>query len=276
MSLHPVSDAPRTHWIDRVALLGLIGEVVEPGVEQLVVGLGPVVEERGSEPIDGRATDQEVGVAPLALVPRIALPLVGDPDAAGEGRGLVDDHDLAVRAVVDLRGPHRCGLAEPPDPDAGVLHHVDESVLDRVRPPAIQQQADAHPVPRAVRQRLGEPLAHLAAPVDEREEVHRVARALDRLEHRGEDRVAVAQDLDAVPLGEGDADDAFERATCFVGSEPVGQRGGHGTLTVSVRSAGVQVDGSAGASRVGPGTPARTASACAESAAPNSRPSATA
>ena len=131
-------------------------------------------------------------------------------------------------------------------------------------------------MPRPVRQGLGEPFAHLATPVDEREEVDGVPRTLDRLEHRGEDRVAVAEDLDPVPLGEGDPDDPLERATCFVGAEPVGQRGGHGTATVSVRSAGVQVDGSAGVSRVGPGTPARTASACAESAAPNSRPSATA
>ena len=34
--------------------------------------------------------------------------------------------------------------------------------------------------------------------------------AIDRLEHRGEDLVAVAQDLQPVPLGGRNADHAFE------------------------------------------------------------------
>ena len=38
-------------------------------------------------------------------VPRVAAPLVGDADAAGEADRLVDDHHLAVRAVVHLPEP---------------------------------------------------------------------------------------------------------------------------------------------------------------------------
>ena len=67
-SLQPVSDALRTHCTIADARLGLVGEAVDVVVEELRIGLGPVVEERGAQPVDGRAPEAEVRVAPLVLV----------------------------------------------------------------------------------------------------------------------------------------------------------------------------------------------------------------
>ena len=70
----------------------------------------------------------------------------------------------------------------------------------RTRTPAL---ARAH----ELRGQLG---ADLALPVDEGEEVDRVLGLVDRIEHRREDLVAVAQHVDAVALGGGDAEHALE------------------------------------------------------------------
>ncbi len=103
MSLQPcLRRAADAHGRGR-ALLRLIGEMVEGGIEQHGIGLGPVVEERGPETIDGGTADAEVCVTPLVLVPRVAVPLVGDADAAGEPGALVHDEHLAVSAVVHRR-----------------------------------------------------------------------------------------------------------------------------------------------------------------------------
>ena len=69
-------------------------------------------------------------------------------------------------------------------------------------------------------------------------------RGLDRFEHRGEDAITVAQDLDAVPLGGCDPDDPFQHAAdarfgIVVGIPGLGDdlRGAHdaGTQTVIAR-----------------------------------------
>ena len=86
---------------DRVAGLLLLREAVDAFVEEVQVGLGPVGEKGGAEPVDRRPVDAEVGVPPFVLVAGVALPLVGDPDAAGERDRLVDDEHLAVGPVVE-------------------------------------------------------------------------------------------------------------------------------------------------------------------------------
>ena len=145
---------------DRVARLRLVGEAVDAVVEELGVGLGPVVEERGPQPVDRRALDAEVGVAPLVLVAGVALPLVGDADAAGEADRLVDDQHLAVGAVVELA---RAEPAQRPEPaHAGRRPRsmqVDERLVHRCGAPTRR----AAPAPgRRRRARVGEPLGELA------------------------------------------------------------------------------------------------------------------
>ena len=70
-------------------------------------------------------------------------------------------------------------------------------------------------------------LADVALPVDEGEEVDRVLGGLDRVEHGGEDLVAVAKHVDPVALGRGDAEDPLER-TPVVERCPC-ERASHGT-----------------------------------------------
>ena len=55
-----------------------------PVVDDRVACLGPVLGERGLQAVDSRAADADVGVAPFAGVAGVALPLLGDADAAGE------------------------------------------------------------------------------------------------------------------------------------------------------------------------------------------------
>ena len=179
-------------------------------VEQHRVGLGPVVEEGRPQAIHARTFDAEVGVAPLVGIPRVALPQVRDPDAAGEADGLVDDEHLAVRAMVDLAEPEAPERAEPAHLNPGILHVVDQAPLDRPRAPGVEEDRTRTPAERAAS--LREPRSDLALPVDEGEEVDGVLGRLDRLEHRGEDLVTVAEDVDAIALGRGHADDPLERA----------------------------------------------------------------
>src|SRR5690606_22728125 len=89
--------------LDRArAVLRLIGEPIDLGIEDVALRLDPVVDEGGPEAVGDRAREPEVRVAPLGLVAGVALPLVGDADAAGEAHLLVADEHLPVGAVVDL------------------------------------------------------------------------------------------------------------------------------------------------------------------------------
>ena len=198
-SLMPASEAPRTHWMTEAPGCSCDGKRSTDIVEQDVIGLGPVVQERRPQPVDGGAADLEMGVAPLRRIPGVALPLVGDPDAARESGRLVDDHDLAMGAVVHLLRLEVLQRPEPPHQHAGVLHLIDERPFDRMRPPAVEQEPDADARASALRQCFGESRADLALPVDESQEVDRVTGARDRIQHHREDLIAVAQDLDALP-----------------------------------------------------------------------------
>ena len=272
-SLHPVSDAPRTHCTIDVAGLGLVREAVGAFVEELRVGLGPVVEERGAQPVDRGPVDAEVRVAPLVFVARVALPLVGDADAAGERDRLVDDEHLPVRAVVHGPEPEPAQRPEPAHEHAGRVHLVDHGCgPSGARPRRRAAPRTRTPACAACREPARELGADLAAPVDEREEVDGVLGFGDRVEHRREDLVTVAQDVDAVALGCGNADDAFERSA-------QSRRRGHSCRadthagSAAARTSDASLCGSEWATfstSLGAGAPARTASSCAATAAPNS------
>jgi hypothetical protein len=158
-----------------------------------------------------------VGVPPLVLVPGVALPFIGDADTAREPGFLVHDHDLAVRPMVDLRRLQPVQWSIPVDAHASVLHLGDQARLDGRRAPCVQQHPNPNTRARLVRKRIGEPRADLAAPVDEGQQIDRAMRLADRVEHRGEDLVAVDEHVDEVPLRGGDPDDSLERAADLVG-----------------------------------------------------------
>ena len=193
---------PRTHWITALAGLGLLGEPVDRGVVELGVGLEPVVEERRTQPVDGRPPHAEMRVAPFVLVAGVAVPLVGDADPAGEPGLLVDDHHLAVGPMVHLSSAAADGAAGTNGPA-----HLRPAIMsmrlavDRPGSPGVEQDANADARSRSLGERLGELGPDLAAPIHEREEVDRVLGPVDGLQHRREDLVPVPEHLDAVPLG---------------------------------------------------------------------------
>ena len=166
-------------------------EAVDGRIEQLGIGFGPVVEERGAQSVDRRTGDAEVGVAPVVLVFGVAQPLVRDPDATGETHAFVDDHHLAVRSMVELTEMQTPERAEPAHRDTGFLELREQRSLDGVRAPRVEEHSNTYALRRAIGQRPREQPADLTLPVHEREEVDGVVRAADRVEHRGEDLVAV-------------------------------------------------------------------------------------
>ena len=181
---------------------------------------------------------------------------------------------LAVRAVVHGSEPEPAQRSEPPHVHAGRVHVVDQRRgPSGARPTRRAARAPARRPAPAPASRRGELGADLAAPVDEREEVDRVLGAGDRVEHRREDLVAVAQHVDAVALGRGHADDALERSAqsrrrgrSSVVSDS--RRVGRGAYERTRRVCGSEC--STFSSSLGAGAPARTASSCAATAAPNS------
>ena len=105
----------------------------------------------------------------------------------------------------------------------------------RRRPPSWRRATSRwawHPKSRAVREPALRPRrgrravcelgADLSLPIDEGEEIDGRLRRLDRVQHRREDLVAVAQDVDAIALGRGNADDAFDHSADASARSPVG------------------------------------------------------
>ena len=171
---------------------------------------------------------------------------------------------------------------EPPDANAGVLHHVDQLALDRMRAPRVQEDPNPDARPRALGERLGERRPDLATPVDERQEVDRVLSLGDGSEHRREDLVAVAEDLDEVALRRGtpripSSDRRIrsarsDRRGVRLGSHraPCSRRGAdRAPVATERRTATRDGGGSVNLGRTPRrGTPARTASSCAAIATP--------
>ena len=163
----------------------------------------------------------EVRVAPLVRVAGVALPLVGDAHSAGEAHLLVDDQDLAVGAVVQLERPESSERTEPPHHAlrprsmVAIRRAVDGAGTERI-------EEDAHPDagarPAASRWARSVPIRPSQYTKVRKSIV--CSRLIDRIDHRREDLVAVAQHVDRVALGCGYADDALEVTSDAVGRVP--------------------------------------------------------
>ena len=151
-------------------------------------------------------------VPPLVLVAGVAIPLVGDADAAGEARALVDDAHLAMRAVVVRPGLQSVERPEPSDVHACLVHHRDEGTVERLAAEGVEQHSHPHAGARSSRQVFGELGTDATLPVDECQEVDRALRLIDRLEHRREHLDAVSQHVDLVAVGRRNADEALDCA----------------------------------------------------------------
>ena len=157
---------------------GAMAEAIGVRLHQVAAGLHPVVEERGSQTVDRRALHPEMGVAPFMVIAGVALPLRCDADAAGEPGRLVAHEDLAMGAVVDVPDVTGGHGPEPPHVAAGLLHRPDEGLVDVAGADRVPQHPHPDPCAGPSGQRGREPLCDVTGPIDEREEVDGVPRAV--------------------------------------------------------------------------------------------------
>ena len=102
---------------------------------------------------------------------------------------------------------------EPTDVHTGFVHHRDEITVDRVAAERVEQHTHPHALPCARAARCSANSVPIAPfQYTNVRKSMRALRAVDRLEHRGEDLDAVAQHVDLVALGRGDADEALDGA----------------------------------------------------------------
>jgi hypothetical protein len=178
--------------------LGFERREVLLALQHLARGLDPVVEEGGLHLRHGRAFDPVVRIAPVFGIFGVAQPLVGDAHATGEADLAVHHQQFAVGAVVDAAQVVPVQRVVELHFDAGVLHFLQQLVVDALAAGPVDQHVHRHAGARAFLERLGEAFADVARPVDVGLHVDGALRALDGGQHGGEDAVAVLEVLDAV------------------------------------------------------------------------------
>src|SRR6202035_1553445 len=117
-------------------------------------GLGPVLDEGRGQAVNRWPFHPEVRVPPLFLVAGVARPLLGNPHAAGEPDGFVDNAHLAMTTMVLLEGRGQPELAVPVHIDTGALHSLDDPVLDLDPPEGVDEHPHPQPGPGPVTQRV--------------------------------------------------------------------------------------------------------------------------
>ena len=162
-------------------------------VEHFAGHLHPVVVERGLHLRDDGTLDAEMHVSPVVGILRVAHPLVGDADAAGECDPAVDHQQLAMGAIVEAVQVIPLQWTVLLDVDATILHFLQQVVLHLDAAGPVDGDVDLDPCLRALLQCIGELLADLPRPVDVRLEGDGLLRTADRLQHRREDLVAVVE-----------------------------------------------------------------------------------
>jgi hypothetical protein len=167
-------------------------------VQHVAGDLDPVLHESGLHLRHRRALEAKMRVAPVLGILRIAAPFVGDAGAAGVADAPVDDHDLAVAAVIDARERVPAPRVVFLHLDARRLHLLHRFFVDLAAAQCVEQHVHLDPGPGALDERLGERRAGVARPVDVALEGDGVARAADRLQHICEDLLAVDERLRAV------------------------------------------------------------------------------
>ena len=110
----------------------------------------------------------------------------------------VDDENLAVRAVVDFfdRIPGR--RIEFGDVATRLAQPVEVLLLHRAGADRIDDEVDQHTAPRRALERVGELVRDFTGIVDVGLEADSTTGGVDGLEHRGENLVAVGQDVEVV------------------------------------------------------------------------------
>src|SRR5688572_19505477 len=176
---------------------------VVAAVQHFARDLDPVVVERGLHLRDDRTFDLEVHVAPMVRILRMALPLVGDADAACEADRAVDHQQLAVRTVVQAAEVVPLEWPVHADRDTGLSQLPEERVLDLDAAGPVDHDLDFNTSLRTLGEGVRELTPDFPGPVDVRLEIDGLSGGPDGGEHRGKDLVAVLQVLDQVAGDDG-------------------------------------------------------------------------
>ena len=179
-------------------------------IEQRIGRLEPVAQKRRVDAVNRGSAHPVVRLAPFVGGPGIAGPLLPDADPAGERDLLIAHQGAAVRAQVDV--PDLVGPVRPEEVEqhAGMSHLCGQRAVEPTTAEAVDHHAHPHAGLRPLGQGVGERLRDRPAPPRVGQQVDRSRRLPDRVEHRGEDLVAVAQDVDLVAVSRGDAREPLE------------------------------------------------------------------
>ncbi len=189
---------------DRRGLAGVFErwKVLGPG-QDLAAAFEPVLGRHALQRRDDRSFDARHRVAPRPRVLAGDRPPVGDSGAAGEGDAPVDDEELAVRPVVEPGERVPAQLLVRFDAAPGPSQSLQGPAPEGQAADGVDGNRDVDAVPRAVRERSDELIAHLPRLEDVELHDDRLGRAADRVEHRRVELRAVGEDLDVIPLMEG-------------------------------------------------------------------------
>jgi hypothetical protein len=142
-------------------------------------------------------------VSVFVLVSSVAQPFVGDANTADKTGVAVDDEDLAMRAVVctvELRDLLVGERSEPAKVATCPFHHRNEAVVELSFGERVDEHANTAATVGRSGERPSELVGNMAGPEYERDDVDCAFGVVDRIDHRSENFVAVAQYLDRVAL----------------------------------------------------------------------------
>ena len=110
---------------------GLGQRIIERARDQLAGGLQPVLRETGLQRHDGRTLDADLQVAPLAGMPRLSAPVVGDAGASGKRDSSIDDHRFSMISMVESSDGRLENRVVPGQPALAVAQNLQNVSADR-------------------------------------------------------------------------------------------------------------------------------------------------
>ena len=191
-----------------VAHLALGEQVVTH--EQHTDGLGPARGERRLETVHRAPREAHVGIAPLAGVDPVAVPLVGQAEPTRPGDAAVHADDADVRAVLDGVHAHEPEGTERAGVDARAAQRFDVLVGERGAEGVVEEE-HAHPGARPRGDDLAEGVRHLSRLAEIELEGERLARGAQVVPETRIGLVAAGEQLHLVTGVERGARDELHR-----------------------------------------------------------------
>jgi hypothetical protein len=123
----------------------------------------------------------------------VAIPLIGDADAAGESNGSIDDEHFSMGSIIQFSKAEPAQRVISLDFDARLHHAAEQRAGHFAAAHPIEHQMHFDACRRALNQCFCKSLANPARPIDVGFESNGSSRAPDRREHGGEYFIAVLQ-----------------------------------------------------------------------------------